>query len=182
MTMRKLMYLLPALFCAMAGLRAARTTYPVVFAHGMAGFDNIAGYDYRGDDYGTFVGDPCDEFLEVTCNSYIDSNQKAFVGQVQPFHNSEVRGYDLANDIEGFMTTVGATKVNLIGHSQGGLDSRKAAVELRNRRGAPVVRVMISISSPHRGSPVAKYILDLGPDITSVVAALASIYPRAGSS
>lgn len=182
MTMRKLMYLLPALFCAMAGLRAARTTYPVVFAHGMAGFDNIAGYDYRGDDYGTFVGDPCDEFLEVTCNSYIDSNQKAFVGQVQPFHNSEVRGYDLVNDIEGFMATVGATKVNLIGHSQGGLDSRKAAVELRNRRGAPVVRVMISISSPHRGSPVAKYILDLGPGITSVVAALASIYRRAGSS
>lgn len=178
MIMRKLMYLLPALFCAVAGLeaRAARTTYPVVFAHGMAGFDDIAGYDYWGDDFGTFVGDPCDGFLEITCNSYIDSNQKAFIGQVQPFHNSEVRGYDLANDTEGFMATVGASKVNLIGHSQGGLDIRKAAVELRNRRGTPVVRVLISVSSPHRGSPVAKFILDLGPGITDVIAALANIY------
>lgn len=163
---------------AVAGLeaRAARTTYPVVFAHGMAGFDNIAGYDYWGDDFGTFVGDPCDGFLEISCNSYIDTRQKAFIGQVQPFQNSEVRGYDLANDIEGFMATVGASKVNLIGHSQGGLDIRKAAVELRNRRGSPVVSVMISISSPHRGSPVAKFILDLGKGITDVISALANIY------
>jgi pimeloyl-ACP methyl ester carboxylesterase len=176
--MRKLVYLLPAIIFAAAGLeaRAARTTYPVVFAHGMGGFDDIAGYDYWGDDYGTFVGDPCDGFLEVSCNSYIDTNQKAFIGQVQPFQNSEVRGYDLANDIEGFMATVGASKVNLIGHSMGGLDIRKAAVELRNRRGTAVVRVMISVSSPHRGSPVAKYILDLGPGITDVLSALVNIY------
>jgi hypothetical protein len=32
------------------------------------------------------------------------------------------------------------------------------------------------VSSPHRGSPVAKYILDLKPGVTSVVAALAKYY------
>jgi triacylglycerol esterase/lipase EstA (alpha/beta hydrolase family) len=101
---------------------AARTTYPVVFAHGMAGFDNILGYDYWGDDYGTFVGDPCDAFLEIYCNGDIDAGQKAYVAQVQPFQSSEVRGLDLANDIEGFMATAGASRVNLVGHSQGGLD------------------------------------------------------------
>lgn len=156
--------------------RAAKTTYPVVFAHGMAGFDNILGYDYWGDDYGTFVGKPCSSILAILCNSYLDPNQKAFIGKVQPFHNSEVRGYDLANQIEGYMATVGATKVNLIGHSQGGLDIRKAAVELRNRKGRQVVAVLISISSPHRGSPTAKYILDLKKGITNVLAALATIY------
>ena len=155
---------------------AAKTTYPVVFAHGMGGFNNILGFDYWGDDYGTFVGDPCDEFLEVFCNASIDSQQKAYIAQVQPFQTSEVRGLDLANDIEGFMTTAGATRVNLVGHSQGGLDVRKAAKVLYGRKGRTVVDVLISISSPHRGSPVAKYILNLGPGVTSVIAALANYY------
>jgi triacylglycerol esterase/lipase EstA (alpha/beta hydrolase family) len=155
---------------------AAKTTYPVVFAHGMSGFDDILGYDYWGDDYGTFVGDACDELLEVYCNEDISSTQKAFVAQVQPFQSSEVRGLDLANDVEGFMATAGASYVNLVGHSQGGIDIRKAARVLRERRGYTVVRVSISVSSPHRGSPVAKYILDLGPGVTSVIDALARYY------
>jgi pimeloyl-ACP methyl ester carboxylesterase len=159
-----------------ASASAPKTTYPVVFAHGMGGFDDLLGYDYWGDDYGTFVGDPCDEFLEVYCNGDIDPAQKAYVAQVAPFQSSEVRGLDLANDIEGFMATAGASQVNLIGHSQGGLDIRKAARVLYNHYGTSKVRVLISISSPHRGSPVAKYILDLGPGVTSVVDALATYY------
>jgi triacylglycerol lipase len=155
---------------------AARTTYPVVFAHGMGGFDNLLGYDYWGDDYGTFVGDPCDAFLEVACNEDIDDGQKAFVAQVQAFQSSEVRGLDLANDVEGFMATSGASRVNLIGHSQGGLDARKAARVLYERRGYTVVRVLVSVSSPHRGSPVAKYILKLGNGVTGVIDALARYY------
>jgi hypothetical protein len=47
---------------------------------------------------------------------------------------------------------------------------------LYQRRGYTVVRVLISISSPHRGSPVAKYILDLGPGVTSVINALATYF------
>jgi len=155
---------------------AARTTYPVVFAHGMGGFDNLLGYDYWGDDYGTFVGDPCDEFLEIYCNGNLNSGQKAYVAQVFAFQSSEVRGLDLANDAEGFMATAGASRVNLVGHSQGGLDIRKAAKVLYDRKGRTVADVVISISSPHRGSPVAKYILDLRPGVTSVIAALATYY------
>jgi len=177
--MKKLHTLLLAL-CALglgteARAGAAKTTYPVVFAHGMAGFDDILGYDYWGDDYGMFVGDTCGLF-EVPCNEDIDGGQKSFVAQVQPFQTSEVRGLDLANDIEGYMASTGATRVNLIGHSQGGLDSRKAAKVLYTRKGYTVVSVLVSVSSPHRGSPVAKYILDLKPGVTSVVAALAEYY------
>ncbi|MCX7632865.1 MAG: acetyltransferase [Turneriella sp.] len=153
-----------------------RTTYPVVFAHGMGGFDDLLGYSYWGDDYGVFVGDPCDEFLEVTCNSNIDKAQRTHQTQTFPFQTSEVRGLDIANQIESYMATVGATHVNLVGHSQGGLDIRKAAKVLYERRGRQVVRVLISISSPHRGSPVAKYILDLGPGVTSVLAALTTMF------
>ena len=155
---------------------AARTTYPVVFAHGMGGFDDLLGYDYWGDDYGVFVGDPCDGFLETSCNPDIDRGQRAYVAQVAPLQSSEVRGLDLANDVEGFMATTGAGYVNLVGHSQGGIDARKAARVLAQRRGYPVVKVLVSVSSPHRGSPVAKYILDLKPGVTSVLAALANYY------
>jgi len=176
--MRKLslLILLVLIISTNAWGRAARTTYPVVFAHGLAGFDDILGYDYWGDDYGTFVGDPCDEFLEVTCNSYIDPGQKAKATAVQPFHNSEYRGWQLANQIESYMAATGSSYINIVGHSQGGIDARKAAKELRARKGYTVVRVLISVSSPHRGSPIAKYILDLGPGVTDVISALVKIY------
>jgi len=180
--MKRLGYALLVLFLTLsvsegaARAGAARTTFPVVFAHGMGGFDDLLGFDYWGDDFGTFVGDPCDAFLEVYCNGDIDSGQKAFVAQVQPFQTSEARGLDLANDIEGFMATAGAARVNLVGHSQGGIDLRKAARVLFERRGYTVVSQAISISSPHRGSPVAKFILDLGPGVTSVIDALASYF------
>ncbi len=155
---------------------AAKTTYPVVFAHGMAGFDNILGYDYWGDDYGVFVGDPCDEFLEITCNSNIDKNQKAHQTATYPFQSSEVRGLDVANQVESYMATTGATHINLVGHSQGGFDIRKAAKVLYQRKGRTVVRVLISISSPHRGSPIAKHVLNLGAGVTSIIDALATLF------
>lgn len=161
---------------AVASAAAPKTTYPVVFAHGMGGFDDILGYDYWGDDYGTFVGDACNEFLEVYCNGDIDSGQQAYAAQVAAFQSSEVRGLDLANDIEGFLATSGASMVNLVGHSQGGIDARKAARVLYERYGKTKVKVLISVSSPHRGSPVAKYVLDLGPGVTSVASALTNFY------
>jgi hypothetical protein len=63
-----------------------------------------------------------------------------------------------------------------VGHSQGGVDLRKAAKLLYNNKGRNVVKYGISISSPHRGSPIAKYILDLKPGVISVIDALATFY------
>ncbi|MEQ9362827.1 MAG: acetyltransferase [Leptospirales bacterium] len=154
---------------------ASKTSHPVVFAHGLGGMDDIFGFFYFGDDYGTFVGDPCDTFLEVSCNAQIHSAQKAHAAQVAPFQTSEVRGTQLANEIEGYLATVGASSVNIIGHSQGGIDARKAAHVLRARTGRQVVKVLLTVSSPHRGSPVAKSLLDLG-SATQVVNFLATVY------
>jgi hypothetical protein len=155
---------------------ANKTLYPIVFAHGMAGFNNILGYDYWGDDWGVFVLDPCDGFLETTCNGDIDVNQKSFIASVTPFQSSEQRGYELYQQILSYMASSGATSVNIVGHSQGGLDLRKAAKLLYTNKARNVVKYGISLSSPHRGSPVAKYILDLKPGVTSVISALATFY------
>lgn len=168
------------LITGLAGSAAARTAnktlYPIVFAHGMGGFDDILGYDYWGDDWGVFVLDPCDGFLETTCNGDIDVNQKSFVASVTPLQTSEARGYELYQDILGYMASSGASYVNIVGHSQGGLDLRKAAKLLYTNKGRNVVKYGISLSSPHRGSPIAKYVLDLKPGVTSVISALANYY------
>ena len=150
---------------------ADETQYPVVFAHGMAGWDSIAGYHYFGEDgWGTFIGDAC-SFMELNgCNDWIalgqQSHDKAEAFQVTSLHNSEVRGEELFNHLQSFMATTGYTKVNLVGHSQGGFDIRKAAHRLKDTAlngvaaGTEKVGAMISISAPHRGSPYAKKIFD----------------------
>lgn len=55
--------------------KADETKYPVIFAHGMAGWDDLGiGYSYFGEDWsGTFVGDSC-SFMELNgCNEWIKS-------------------------------------------------------------------------------------------------------------
>jgi triacylglycerol esterase/lipase EstA (alpha/beta hydrolase family) len=163
-------------FGAPAAARDAnKTRYPIVLAHGLGGFDDILGFDYWGDDLGTFVLDPC-SFLEIGCNPDIHGGQASFIAAVQPLQNSEVRGLQLYNAIRGYMASSGTTYINLVGHSQGGLDMRKAARLLRTNLGYRVVRYGISISSPHRGSPIAKHILGLGNGVTSVINALFTFY------
>jgi pimeloyl-ACP methyl ester carboxylesterase len=158
---------LTALACALpltAGAETAKVTkYPVVFAHGMAGWDSLGGFSYFGNDTGTFVGDSC-QFLEINgCNDWLSSSQspKTEAFQVSSMQSSEVRGNQLYDHVRSFMATTGAPMVNLIGHSQGGFDIRKVAHRLKAYYGAPRVAAMISIASPHRGTPYAKKIMDL---------------------
>lgn len=151
--------------------KADVTDYPVVFAHGMIGWDSLLGHAYFGDDlWGTFVGDSCG-FLEIDgCNEWIDRKQqtdnKAVAFQVASLNSSEVRGEELYNHVRNLMASTGYTKVNFVGHSQGGFDIRKAAHRLKDTaiNGVPAgtakVGAMISISSPHRGTSYAKAIID----------------------
>lgn len=143
---------------------ASETRHPVILAHGMFGWDSLAGYNYFGEDgWGTFVGDSC-QFMELNgCNDWIAKGQQAKTEAfpVSAFNSSEVRGEELYNHLRNFLATTGAAKVSIIGHSQGGMDMRKAAHRLKATYGTVKVGAMISISSPHRGSPYAKRILDM---------------------
>jgi triacylglycerol lipase len=95
---------------------------------------------------------------------------------VAAFQSSEVRGLDLAEDIEGYLATTGVGSVNIIGHSQGAIDARKAARVLYERLGYTAIKVLVSVSGPHRGSPVARYILEQGPGVTNVLDTLATYF------
>ncbi len=153
------------------------TTFPVVFAHGLGGIDDIFGFHYFGDDYGAFVGNPCRSASgwQPGCNPGLAPNQQTFAARLTPFQSSEIRGTELANEIESYMATVGVQQVNIIGHSQGGSDARKAAHVLRARSGRQVVRVLFTVSTPHRGSPVALSVLSLGP-AAQIVDFLATVF------
>ena len=151
-------------FSQVAFAGASKTRYPVVFAHGSFGFDEVLGIYYFGNDYGTFVGDPCDCLFETTCNRYINRSQKAYATKVWAFQSSEERGLSLAEQIEDIMAIAGTDRVNIIAHSQGGVDARKAARELYEEYGHTVVNVLASISSNHRGCPLGKSGMELEDD------------------
>lgn len=77
---------------------------------------------------------------------------------------------DLKAQIQGYLDTYKAKKVNLIVHSKGGLDSQALAAI-----SAPAFEVLSlgTLSTPHRGSVVA--------DLTMLQRAVASIYTNNGS-
>ncbi len=79
------------------------TRYPVVLAHGMFGFDSLAGVDY----WYRIPGE-----LER-------SGADVHVTQVAALDGTVKRGEQLARQVEEILATTGADQVNLIGHSHG---------------------------------------------------------------
>lgn len=70
----------------------------------------------------------------------------------------QVRATALGPQIDKFMTDTGATKIHIIAHSMGGLDARYLASKLGY---AAKVASITTISSPHRGSPLADLALGI---------------------
>lgn len=114
--------------------------YPFVLAHGFFAFDKLGSETY---------------FYRVREHLAAAAEDVA-TPEVDPFNDSEVRGRQLLSHVEEVLAKTGATKVNLIGHSQGGLDARVVA-SLR----PDLVASVTTISTPHHGSPVADLALDL---------------------
>lgn len=117
-----------------------KTKYPIVLAHGMAGFDELFGvYEY-------WFGIP-DE-LE-------DGGARVFVTEVSQFNATEARGEQLIDQIEQIVAITGKPKVNLIGHSHGGLDVRYVAAVRPD-----LVASVTSVGSPHKGADLADLLLE----------------------
>jgi len=118
----------------------AKTQYPIVLAHGMAGFDELFGvYEY-------WFGIP--DALE-------DKGATVFVTSVSQFNTSQERGEQLIAQIETITAITGKPKVNLIGHSHGGLDVRYVAAVRPD-----LVASVTSVGSPHKGAELADFLRD----------------------
>lgn len=129
-----------------ANLTCASAPYPIILAHGMSGFDQVGPLEY---------------FFGVADDLRARGNQ-VFVSQVPPFQSSAVRGEVLAEFVDEVIANTGACKVNIIAHSQGGLDSRYLLGSLGY---GDRVSSVVTVSTPHRGSAIADLVL-AAPDFT----------------
>jgi len=116
------------------------TQYPIVLCHGMAGFDTLFGVlDY-------FHG------IESALSS---GGAEVYVTHVPSFSSTEARGEALLAQVEDILARTGHDKVNLIGHSHGGLDVRYVAAVRPD-----LVASVTSVGSPHQGAELADYLRD----------------------
>ncbi|MGV8887953.1 MAG: lipase family alpha/beta hydrolase [Pseudomonas sp.] len=118
-------------------LRNATTQYPILLIHGLFGFDRIGKI----------------ELFHDVKQALRSAGARVFIPHVSATHSNEVRGDQLLAQIERVLEGTGASKVNLIGHSQGALAARNAAAV------APqAVASVTSVSGPNHGSELADFL------------------------
>lgn len=133
------------------GLEATR--YPIVLVHGWCGFDSVGPYEY-------FYGVP--EYLE-------ERGYHVEVAHLDPYNSTEVRSAQLAVQLDEFASKAHASRLDLIGHSQGGIDSRRAISSLG--RGG-IVATLVTVSTPHAGTILGDLASGLVPGPNDSVADL----------
>lgn len=109
-------------------------TRPFILCHGLDGFKNIGPIDY-------FYG---------VADLLRKAGYDVYTPQVDAYNSSEVRGEELLAFVKNVLEQTRADKVNLICHSQGGLDCRYVASLLGDR-----ISSVTTLSTPHRGTPLA---------------------------
>jgi triacylglycerol lipase len=145
--------------------------YPIVLAHGFFGFEEFAGIDFITYYYG--VREHLAEHGEPL----------VFTPAVDPFNSSTYRGAQLYQAIQQILAETGHAKVNLIGHSQGGLDARVVAHDHPE-----IVASVVTLQTPHQGTPLADIALELASspylqDIVDAIVGLAAapLWDEAGN-
>jgi triacylglycerol lipase len=125
--------------------------YPIVLVHGMAGFDQLT--------VGPLTVDYWNHVREALAK---DGEYEVFETVAPPYDTSEVRAGAIVTQLQDILTRTGRKKVNLIGHSQGGMDARVLASPNGYALGN-VIASVTTISTPHHGSKVADAVLGLIP-------------------
>jgi len=104
---------------------------------------------------------------------------KLILPEVSPINSVEFRGGQVAQITKSFLTTIGAQKVNIIAHSQGGLDARYAISKLGL---SSSVASLTMLSTPNRGTRVADLAASSAPDQISQMLLSALLNMMAGVS
>jgi len=115
-----------------------KTKYPIVLEHGMAGFDELFGV------IGYWFG---------IVDALEDGGATVFTTTVSQFNSTALRGEQLLDQVETIVALTGKPKVNLIGHSHGGLDVRYVAAVRPD-----LVASVSSVGSPHKGAALADFL------------------------
>ena len=116
-----------------------KTRYPIVLVHGLAMKDTFFMKSWGR----------IDRVLRLQGYTVYKSNVDAF-GTV------ENNASQLKEEINSILRETGAGKVNIIAHSKGGLDAKYMIRELGM---AEQVASLTTLCTPHRGSPIASFIM-----------------------
>lgn len=133
----------------------AKTQYPIVLVHGVAGTSKFFGVV----DYWWSI--PAD----LRANG-----ATVYVADLSSFAGENLRGEALVRQIRDVLIATGASKVNLVAHSQGGYSSRYAAAVIPQ-----YVASVTTISTPHRGTPLADFLASTPSIVQDFLAGGASI-------
>jgi triacylglycerol lipase len=120
--------------------------YPILLAHGFFGFEHLAGLEFVPYWYGV------PEHLEALGHTVC-------VGEVDPFNDSTDRGEQLLEQAIACAAATGHAKVDILGHSQGGLDARVVA-----HLAPELVASVTTVATPHYGTPIADIAIGLTPN------------------
>ena len=135
-----------------SGSQACNTKYPVLLLHGIALKDNTLGYNYfgripanlraRG---ATVFGGEQDAWGSTTSNA--DQLKKRILQITDPASTSNPGGLNLG-------------KVNIIGHSKGGLDTREMLYLYPTMKDK--IASITTMATPHRGTALADWVFTSG--------------------
>jgi triacylglycerol lipase len=112
------------------------TRFPTAFVHGFAGTDKYFGfldYYYRVKD-------------DLTKKGY-----SVVMPRTQPVATSKIRVQPLKKQLLDFLKKTGARRVNLIAHSQGGLDCRHL---ISVEKWGKYIASLTTVATPHKGMPL----------------------------
>ena len=123
--------------------------YPLVLAHGFFGWDKIGPLEY---------------FYKVKA-ALEAKGHVVHVTSVDPFNSSLYRGQQLRKQVEAVLVKTGAAKVNIIGHSQGGIDARYVAAMIPHR-----VASVATVATPHLGIKIGDVLLKQTSGYTKALA------------
>jgi triacylglycerol lipase len=120
------------------GPTLGRTRYPIVLAHGMMGFRKLLG---------------AMEYFHGVREALEEDGARVYVTEVSCAGSSVERGEQLLSQVRQVLQDSGARKVNLIGHSQGGIDARYVAAMRPD-----LVASVTTVGTPHRGADLATFV------------------------
>jgi triacylglycerol lipase len=117
------------------------TRYPIVLVHGLLGFGSRWGVDY---------------FYRVP-EALRKDGARVFVAELDAVNTSERRGEQLLAQVQHILALTGASKVNVIGHSQGAPTARYVAAVRPD-----LIASVTSVGGVNQGSAVADRLLGQG--------------------
>jgi len=130
--------------------------YPVVLMHGMSGFGQLE------------LGPIGITYFDGIVEDLTKQGESVYVTVVPPYDTSEARAKALSKQIDDILKKTGKAKVNLVGHSQGGMDARVITSPQGLAYGDRIASVT-TVATPHRGSRIADVVLGLVKDVPNDV-------------